>query len=127
MKNFCMRLLSGILVTLLLATGVHAAETLIPGGQVVGIEIQNNTVFVAAFEANSPAKAAGLLAGDQIVSIDDHRITSTEDIQSTLERSSGSVRVTVRRADRLSTFRVEPQITGQGPKLGVWNLIRFIF
>ena len=120
MKKICLRLLSGILVTLLMATGVQAAETLIPGGQVVGIEIQNGTVCVAAFETNSPAKEAGLLAGDQLVSIDDRKITSTEDVQTALERSSGSVRVTVRRADRLTTFRVEPQISGQGPKLGVY-------
>ena len=60
MKKFCLRLVSGVLVSLLLATGVQAAETLVPVGRVVGIELENDTVTIAAFEENSPAKAAGL-------------------------------------------------------------------
>ena len=120
MKKTCLRLLSGVIVSLLLATGAQAAETLIPGGQVIGIEIHNNTVTVAAFETGSPAQAAGLQAGDRLVAIDSRKIETPEDVQTALDRSGGSVQVTVRRGDSQQTYRVEPKITDQGPKLGVY-------
>ena len=118
MKKLCLRLVSGVLVSLLLGSGVQAAEMLIPGGQVVGIEMHNDTVTVAALEEGSPAKEAGLLAGDRLVTVDGHPITGADDVKAALERSGGSVQVTVSRGKENLTFRVEPQSTPQGPKLG---------
>ena len=120
MKKFCLRLVSGVLVSLLLATGVQAAETLVPVGRVVGIELENDTVTIAAFEENSPAKAAGLQAGDRLLTIDGRAIASADDVKLALDRSGGSVRVTVSRGQETRSFRLEPQATPRGPKLGVY-------
>jgi len=120
MKKLLKHLLTGVLISALLSTQALAAQTLIPGGQVIGIEVRNNTVTVAAFEDDSPAKASGLQAGDQLLSIDGHSITCTRDVQTALERSGGSVRITVQRGSQSLELRAEPQITAQGPKLGVY-------
>ena len=120
MKKMCLRLLSGVLVSLFLSTGVQAAETLVPVGRVVGIEIENDTVTIAAFEEGSPAKTAGLQKGDRILTIDDRAIGSAADVKDALDRSGGSVRITVTRGQAFQSFRVEPQVTSQGPKLGIY-------
>ncbi len=120
MKNFCLRLCIGAIVLSLLPHTAHAAQTLIPVGQVVGLELQNDTVTVAALEDNSLAKAAGLLVGDRLLRIDGHPITCAEDVRSALDRSDGTVEITVMRGKELSTVRLSPDITANGPKLGVY-------
>ena len=47
-----------------------AADTLIPVGQVVGLQLQNGTVTVSDLAEDSPAKAAGVQSGDCILRID---------------------------------------------------------
>jgi stage IV sporulation protein B len=120
MKKICLRLATGSLSVFLLATGVQAAETLVPVGRVVGIEIENDIVTVAALEENSPAKAAGLQAGDRLLTIDGITVTGVGDIKPALERSNGSVRLEVCRGKEILSFRVAPQATSQGPKLGLY-------
>ncbi len=120
MKNLLKQLLTGMLVSILLSTEVLAVQTLIPGGQVIGIEVQNNTVTVAAFEDDSPAKAAGLQPGDLLLSIDGRNIACAQDVQAALDRSSGSVRISVQRGSQALELRAEPQITDRGPKLGIY-------
>ena len=60
-----------------------AAQLLIPGGQLVGIELQNDTVTVAAFDdaCGAAAREAGLQIGDQILSVDGQRVSSAEDVR----------------------------------------------
>ena len=120
MKKLCLRLISGVLLSFLLSTGVQATEMLVPVGRVVGIAIENDTVTIAAFEEGSPAKAAGLKSGDRLITIDDRAIASAADVKAALDRSGGSVRITVSRGQEIKSFRVEPQATSQGPKLGIY-------
>ena len=94
--------------------------TLIPGGAVVGLELRGDRVTVAALEENSPAKDAGLREGDCILRIDELPITCAEDVKTALERSHGSVLLTVRRGGEEKTIRVVPAITPDGPKLGAY-------
>ena len=81
MRKFFLRLLTAAALVSLLSGTALAAETLIPVGRVVGLELLSDTVTVADFEEKSPAKAAGLQVGDRILSIDGKTVTATEDVR----------------------------------------------
>ncbi len=98
-----------------------AAQLLVPGGQLIGLQLQDNTVTVVAFEEKlSPAKAAGLQAGDRILQVDNKPVRSVEDIRSALARSDGQVDISVLRGKKTKAFCVCPTATQDGPKLGVY-------
>ena len=120
MKNFRIRLALAFLIISILPQSVHAAQLLVPVGTVVGLELHNNTVTVAAFDKDSQAHAAGLQVGDRLLTIDGLSITCAEDVRTALDRSDGTVEVTVQRNSDFSTVRIEPAITRDGPKLGVY-------
>lgn len=120
MKRIRIRLILGVLLLSLLPQTAHAADTLIPVGQVVGLELQNDTVTVASFDDSSQAKAAGLQVGDRLLRIDGYSITCAEDVRTALDHSDGTVEITVMRGDALSTVRLSPDITADGPKLGIY-------
>ncbi len=120
MKKLLLRLFLIITLVYSISPAVLAADTLIPVGQVVGLELHNNTVTVAGLEENSAAKAAGLQAGDRLIAIDGRGIQTVEDVRIALDRSQGSVKLTVQRSGGLEIIRVEPAITPEGPKLGIY-------
>ena len=120
MKRFFSHLFFGLLLLSILPRHASAADMLIPVGQVVGLELQNNTVTVAAFDESSQAEAAGLQVGDRLLTIDGHSITCAEDVRTALNRSGGTVAVTLLRGDKPSTVRITPDITRDGPKLGIY-------
>ena len=120
MKPKLNRLLTGVLLFIFLSVPAQAARQLIPVGRVVGLELHNNTVTVAAFEENSPAEAAGVKTGDRLLSIDRRPITCTADVRTALDRSHGTVTVTLQRRDTLQTLQIDPEITAKGPKLGMY-------
>ena len=120
MKRTLNRYAAGVLLLILLSVPAEAARLLIPVGRIVGLELHNNTVTVAAFEPDSPAEAAGVKAGDRLLSIDRRPITGTADIRTALDRSHGTVTLTLQRGDTLSTVQVSPTITEKGPKLGMY-------
>ncbi len=106
----------------LLSVTVSAAQTLVPGGQVVGLELGDNTVTVAAFheELGPAAQQAGLKVGDRILSVNGKAIHTSEDVRYALDRSDGTVEITVQRNKKSSTIRFSPTVTKDGPKLGVY-------
>ena len=120
MRRVYFQLLSLLLILLALPPAVQAAQMLIPGGSVVGLELQNDTVTVVSFEEGSQAQAAGVQAGDRLLAIDGTPITSVKDVRSTLQRSGGSVELTVLRGNSVSILQCRPSITSDGPKLGVY-------
>lgn len=120
------RLVSGIFVILLcismLAVPSWAAEYLIPVGQVIGLELADHTVTVAALDADpdSAARAAGLQVGDRIVDIDGKTIRCAEDVHRALKCSKGCIQMKIKRKGRDQTLKIAPAITTEGPKLGVY-------
>ena len=115
------RICFGLLSIYLCATSVFAARALIPVGEVIGLELSAGTVSVAAFDDAYPvAREGGLQIGDEIVSIDGITIQCAEDIRHTLSRSDGAVELTVRREGKEKHLKLEPEITPQGPKLGIY-------
>ena len=105
-----------------LSLSVSAAELLIPGGQVIGLQLQDNTVTIAAIDEDlgAAAREAGLKEGDRILRIDNTQITSVEDIRSALTRSDGQIDVCVLRGKKTKQLSVCPNATEDGPRLGVY-------
>ena len=110
-----------LLCVWLLPVNVFAKE-LIPVGEVVGLELRNDTVTIAGFDENlgAAAKSAGVAVGDQIICIDGNDIHSSKDVSAALERAGGAVDITVSRDGTKKSYRLTPQITASGPKLGLY-------
>ena len=121
MKKMTKYILCLLLCAFCLPVNAQAKE-LIPVGQVVGLELRDNTVTVAAIDdtLGASCKAAGIVPGDRILSIDGITIRCAEDIRQALARSDGRVSVTILRGDKEQTVSVSPQITTSGPKLGLY-------
>ena len=120
MKRKIFSLVTAILILYIIPATAHAVQTLIPVGKVVGLELVGDCVAVAAFDENSNAQSAGVKVGDRLLSIDGNPIHSPEDVQNALRQSKGSVKLLVQRGDTVTTVRVSPTITRDGPKLGIY-------
>ena len=101
---------------------VFAQQLLVPGGQVIGLELGDETVTVAAFDdvLGQGAKAAGLQIGDRITGINGNVIHTAEDVKNALKKSDGQAQISVLRQDKPLKLTVNPEITPDGPKLGVY-------
>ncbi len=121
MKKFTKCTAFLVLCALFLPAKVYAKE-LIPVGEVVGLELRDDTVTIAAFDEHlgAAAKAAGVSVGDQIISIDGNEIRSSADVRTALERSDGQVELSVSRGGAKKKYSLTPQITSAGPKLGLY-------
>ena len=98
----------------------YAADTLIPVGQVVGLQLQNGTVTVSELAADSPAKVAGVQSGDCILRIDGKAVACAQDIRSHLSSCGDTVTLDIRRQERLFQLQVAPQRTAEGARLGLY-------
>jgi len=122
MKRFFLSaVFSALILTSLPLTG-QAAELLIPVGKLIGLQLQDNSVTVAAYDdaLGSCAREAGLKIGDEIVSINGQTIDCADDVRSVLEQCDGVTDITVRRSGKLSTLTVYPVETPDGLRLGVY-------
>ena len=121
MKKFTKYILCLVLCCLMLPVQALAKE-LIPVGQVVGLELQEGKVTVAAFEdtPENPSRAAGIQIGDHILRINGSAIHAAEDIRNALNQSKGRVRLDISRDGKELTLHVSPTITAGGPKLGLY-------
>ena len=74
----------------LMPVDVRAADFLIPGGQIVGLQLQNGTVTVAAFDdiLGANARSSGIQVGDEILSVNGQAVACAEDIRSTLKKDT---------------------------------------
>ena len=121
MKKLCNCIVFTILFTFL-PIGARAAQLLIPGGQVIGLQLRNDTVTVAAFDetAGSCAKDAGLCVGDEILSVNGKTVRSAADIRAALEENPQSASITIQRESKTKTLELAPRITTDGPRIGVY-------
>ena len=122
MKKFFRRTALFLFMIYILAANANAADLLIPGGQVIGLELRDNTVTVAAFDdvLGTTARDAGLKEGDRILRIDSTEITCVDDVRKALTHSDGHVDIAVLRSGKTKEFSVSPALTKEGPRLGVY-------
>ncbi len=98
------------------------AKELIPVGQVVGLELRDDTVTIAGFDENlgAEAKAAGVCVGDQIISVDGSSVRCTQDVKKALSCADGKVELSVLRDGAKKKYQLNLKNTAGGPKLGVY-------
>ena len=121
MKKTWLRLALVLLCVSSMVFHADAYTQLVPGGQVVGLEIDSGSVIIAAFDdtLGQNARDAGLQIGDRILSVDGSRVESVADLKEALRCSDGFVELEVWRSGKERSVRVEPNATPEGPKLGV--------
>lgn len=106
----------------LLPLSAQASRQLVPVGQVVGLELRDETVTVAGFDdtLGKAARQAGLQVGDEILDIDGMAIDDAGDVKTALSHSDGRVEVRILRGEREQTLCIAPEVTADGPRLGVY-------
>ena len=120
------RFLSAIALSMawigLLSSPANAEELLIPVGEIIGLELSDNTVTVASFDdvLGSKSKEAGLRVGDEILSINGSAIDCAEDVRTALKESRSKADLIVRRGSKKQTIHLTPTDTEEGPRLGVY-------
>ena len=121
MKKLCNCIVFTILFTFL-PLGARAAQLLIPGGQVIGLQLHGDTVSVAAFDdiLGSCAKEAGLCIGDEILTINGLSVHSADDVRAALEGNNQMADITIRREAKTKTIHLTPRNTAEGPRLGIY-------
>jgi len=119
------RLLRTIVLSVALLTPLpvqaRAAEYLIPVGRVIGLQLQNETITVAAYDdaLGSNAREAGLKIGDEILRVDGREVSCPEEIREAVSGGE-AVELTVRRGSRQAAVTMTPVQTEDGPRLGVY-------
>ena len=99
-----------------------AAQLLIPGGQLVGLELSSDTVTVAAFDdvCGAAAREAGLQIGDRILSVNGQAVSSAEDVRQALKNCRGATTLEILRGSKRQELSVTPADTPNGKRLGVY-------
>ena len=119
MKKQMMRWLAAFMLVLSLVQPVFAKqELLIPGGYTVGIRICSQGLVVTGFERNSAAKEAGLRKGDVILTVNEKKVATAEELRQHLTEKQ--VVLHVLRGDKEAQFCVRPARTAEGGRLGVF-------
>ena len=122
MKRLYFFIVITLLCVFVLPGEAYAAELLIPGGNVIGLELRDDSVTVAAFDdvLGANAKSAGLRIGDEILKIDGQSIDCTEDVRSALRACDGDVELIVERGGKQHRLVLNPRNTEEGFRLGVY-------
>ncbi len=125
-----LRIVAAVWIMTAVCTVTAFAEgSLIPVGETVGIQIKMDGVLVAgvtdvetAEGPVSPAKDAGLRAGDVIVAVDAKAVHSAAELIAAVEALQGrTAAVTVRREGRTVSFDMTPALEEDGGmRLGLW-------
>ncbi len=121
MKRIFTGILAGILAVLLTA-GVCAAtpETLIPGGNAVGLHLQTDGVTIVDFSNELPKKA-GLQTGDRISAVNGTAVNSAEQLSETVSNCNGTpLKLTILRENDQRTITLSPTQTAHGWRLGLY-------
>ena len=122
MKKTAIRLMAMLLCICMAPVTAYGAGYLIPGGQVIGLELSDRTVTVAAFDdsVGEKTRQAGLCIGDKLLQIDEKQVTCAEDVRRALNASAGHITVRLERKGKTETVKLTPEITKDGPKLGIF-------
>lgn len=104
------------LILMLQCSGV-SAQSLIPGGEAVGLKLEFDGVCITEVEKGRPADLAGLKAGDCIRTVNGAVTDSVETLAAQLAASCPII-VGVERNGQQMTFTVYPEDTPQGRQIG---------
>ena len=115
------RVSAALLLTLIFCTQALGAmpDYLIPCGNTVGIKLYTDGLLITALDSPSPAKKAGLRAGDTILEINGAPVHTAQEVAACLTDGS-DVRVRVLREAREAEFLVAPEKCACGYRLGAY-------
>lgn len=121
MKKVCRSTISLFLVLILAGTCTAAKpDTLIPGGNTIGLQLNTEGIAIVELNENMPEKI-DLKQGDLIQSIDGTAVSSVEELASMIKRSEGKpLTLTVLRAGEIKEITAAPQKVEDGWKLGLY-------
>ena len=110
---------------LFVAGTIHASAAtlphkLVPVGVAAGINLETQGALIVGFAQESAARDAGFLEGDSILSINGTEIDNAAELSGALSASEGEVTVLIQRAGTQITLKVNPDRSGDTPKLGVF-------
>ena len=117
MKKLTIGILFAMLLTAIFPMGAAATETLVPGGQLIGLELQDGSLTIAGFEPSCSEKLqkAGLAVGDRILQANGKNVTDALDIRKTVTPGT-PLKLLVQRGNK--TLDVE--LTPTGERLGIY-------
>ena len=109
------RCMAFVLIAILIMSGsVSAAQLLIPGGQLIGLSLDDRSVTVSAVESDTP-----LQVGDRLISINGQPVHSTDQVKDILANCDGQLQLRVLRKGQERDLQQTALATADGPKLGV--------
>lgn len=117
-----------LLICAWLSGAALASEALIPGGEVIGIQMDIQGVLVADLNevwtgtgSVSPAKEAGVRTGDVIVAVNGCPVDDAAALSDIVSGLEGTAELTVLRDGKSRSIPVTPAVgTDGGPRLGLW-------
>ena len=111
-----------LMMVAVLPLQANAARLLVPVGKVIGLQLQNDVLTVAAYDDvfGEAARSAGLKIGDEILEINGCDVSCAEDVRSALSGAQPPVKLTVRRGSKLTSVALTPKQTESGPRMGVY-------
>ena len=101
---------------LLYTPGAAAAELLIPVGQVVGLELRDDSVTVAAYDdaLGATVRNCGLKIGDEILQINGTDIDTAQDVRTALNTGTAPLEILVQRGGKRQTLQYGLQVSNAG-------------
>lgn len=122
MKKTVYRLTAFMICLIISAQTVFGAQLVVPGGQVIGLELQDGSVTVAAFDEGigKNAQDCGLQVGDRITAVNGKSVHCVQDVRTALNQTDGEAELTVLRKGKTRQMKILPEITSAGPRLGVY-------
>ena len=121
MKKLTRKIALFFIIISVLAVSANAAA-LIPGGQVIGLQLQDNTLTVADFDEKlgAAAQSAGLKKGDRILKVNGQEVHCAEDVRKALQTGKHTVDISLCREGKTKTATLRPNVTKDGLRLGVY-------
>lgn len=110
MKKLCFRVLTMVLLLCTLIGSASAHELLVPVGRTIGISLAGKGVTVVELQTDEacPARQAGIEPGDVITQIGQTELNTAEDLRQAVERSQGTMTLTVRHKGKERQVTVRP-------------------
>ena len=110
------------LMAALLPLQARAERLLIPVGEVIGLQLRDGQVKVAAYDEHfgQAAREAGIKIGDVIREVDGEAVSSAEEVRQLLRDAGHTVSLTLLRNGREQTLTFAPGRGEEGARLGLY-------
>ncbi len=110
------------LMAALLPLQARAQRLLIPVGEVIGLQLRDGQVKVAAYDEHfgQAAREAGIKIGDVICQVDGEAVSSAEEVRQLLKDAGQTVSLTLLRNGREQTLTFAPDRGEEGARLGLY-------